>query len=37
MKNAIRRFNFCYRFMGMPFGVSLKAAIFGKDVFKFGG
>lgn len=36
MKKAIKRFRFCYYFMGMSFGKSIKAAIFGKDVFKFG-
>lgn len=36
MRKAIKRFNFCYHFMGMPLSKSIKAAIFGKDVFKFG-
>lgn len=36
MKKAIMRFRFCYNFMGMPFWKSIKAMIFGKDVFKFG-
>lgn len=36
MKKAIKRFRFCYNFMGMPLWKSLQAAIFGKDVFKIG-
>ena len=36
MKKAIKRFRFCYNFMGMSFRKSITAAIFGKDVFKFG-
>lgn len=36
MKKAIKRFNFCYRIMGMPLSKCIKAALFGKDVFKFG-
>ena len=35
MKNMIKRWNFCYNFMGMPFWKCVKAALFGKDVFKF--
>lgn len=37
MKKAYLRFRFCYYFMGMSLGKSLKAAIFGKDIFKIGG
>ena len=36
MKNAFRRFRFCYYVMGMPLGKCIKAALFGKDVFKVG-
>ena len=36
MKKAFRRFCFCYYFMSMSFGKCIKAALFGKDVFKFG-
>ena len=35
MKNALKRFRFCYYFMGMPLSKCIKAALFGKDVFKF--
>ena len=36
MKKAIKRFNFCYYVMGMPLFKCIKAALFGKKVFKFG-
>lgn len=36
MRDAIRRFRFCYYVIGMPLGKCIKAALFGKDVFKLG-
>ena len=35
MSKAIKRFRFCYFFMGMSLTKSIKAMLFGKDVFKF--
>lgn len=35
MKKAIKRYRFC-RWMGMPLGKCIQAALFGKDVFKVG-
>lgn len=36
MRKAIKRWRFCRYLMGMSFCDSLKAAIFGRDVFKVG-
>lgn len=32
---AIKRFRFCYYIIGMSLWKSIKAMLFGKDVFKF--
>lgn len=37
MKNAFKRFRFCYYILQLPLSKCIKAMIFGKDIFKFGG